>query len=57
LDWPIRPLAVSEVESSYFSDAKRFPAGSVVFDHALIMRNVQHEWHQEEDLETRTESD
>ena len=52
LEWPVRPLAVSEVESSYFTDGKRFPKGSVEFDHALIMRNVRHEWHQEEEMET-----
>jgi len=50
VDWRIRALAVSEVRSSFFADRKRFPDGSVEFDHALIMRDVLHEWHKAEDL-------
>ena len=52
LDWRIRALAVTEVQSSYFADEKRFPASSVVFDHALVMRDISHEWHKAEDLYT-----
>ncbi|MCW1883408.1 DUF2071 domain-containing protein [Luteolibacter flavescens] len=44
-DWKVRPLAVSTVKSSYFDDPALFPAGSAVFDHALIMRDIPHEWH------------
>jgi hypothetical protein len=43
-DWRVRPLHVDEVASSYFSDHARFPAGSIEFDHALLMRNVAHKW-------------
>ncbi len=50
MDWRIRALAVSEVYSSFFADRQRFPDGSVEFDHALIMRDVLHEWHKAEDL-------
>ena len=32
------------VESSWFEDAARFPAGAVAFDSALLMRDVAHEW-------------
>lgn len=42
--WRVRPLAVSDVHSSYFADPERFPAGSVEFDHALAMRDLEHEW-------------
>jgi hypothetical protein len=42
--WQVRPLGVYEVASSYFSDLARFPAGSIEFDHALLMRNVAHSW-------------
>lgn len=52
LDWHVRALTVSEVYSSYFADPKRFPPGSIEFDHALIMRDVPHEWHRAEDLHT-----
>ncbi len=50
LEWKVNPLTVSLVESSYFEDTQRFPSGSVIFDHALIMRDLLHEWHQEEDM-------
>jgi len=43
--WKVERLAVDEIHSSYFQNPKRFPEGSVHFDHALLMRNVQHEWH------------
>jgi Uncharacterized conserved protein (COG2071) len=49
-DWHVRALAISSVHSSYFADPGRFPGGSIEFDHALVMRNVLHEWHQAEDL-------
>ncbi len=48
--WSVEPLQVEEVQSSYFSDEVRFPKGSVVFDCALVMRNLGHEWHSAEDL-------
>jgi Uncharacterized conserved protein (COG2071) len=44
LEWNVRPLEVREVESSYFSDRQCFPAGSIEFDHALVMRNISHLW-------------
>lgn len=43
--WEVRPLEVESVESSYFDDLSVFPAGSAVFDHALIMRDIPHAWH------------
>lgn len=43
IDWRVSPLRVSEVRSSYF---EKFPAGSVRFDHALVMRDIRHEWHE-----------
>ena len=39
--WRVDPLAVDEVRSTFF-DA--FPRGSVSFDCALVMRNIEHEW-------------
>ncbi len=48
--WQVEPLIVHEIYSGYFSDPSRFPKGSVVFDHGLIMRNIEHEWHGAEDL-------
>jgi hypothetical protein len=42
--WQVRPLAVAEVRSSFFDDPGRFPAGSIEFDSALVMRGIEHEW-------------
>jgi hypothetical protein len=50
LDWRLRALSVSEVQSSFFADPQRFPAGSIVFDHALVMRDILHEWHKADDM-------
>jgi hypothetical protein len=49
-EWRVEPLQVSRMYSSHFSDEERFPEGSVGFDHALIMRDVSHEWHSADDL-------
>jgi hypothetical protein len=48
--WHIEPMKVEHHYSTFFSDQKRFPADSVVFDCALIMRNIPHEWHSEADI-------
>jgi Uncharacterized conserved protein (COG2071) len=42
--WRVEPLTVSEVRSSWLEDRTRFPAGSVDFDCALVMRDVAHRW-------------
>jgi hypothetical protein len=44
-EWRVEPLNIEKVYSSYFADEKRFPKGSALFDHTLIMRNIGHEWH------------
>jgi hypothetical protein len=49
-EWRVEPLAVDKVFSSYFSDETKFPRHSVEFDHALIMRNMAHEWQTVDDL-------
>ena len=51
--WHVRPLAVEHVESSFFADQSMFPAGSVSFDHALVMRDVRHQWHGVADMFTK----
>lgn len=42
--WRVEPLEVARVASSWFGDRDRFPAGSVSYDHALLMRDIPHEW-------------
>lgn len=49
-EWRVEPLDVSDLYSSYFSNETKFPKGTVEFDHALIMRNIEHEWHSADDL-------
>jgi hypothetical protein len=44
LGWRVRPLDIEEVESRFFADPARFPPAAVAFDHALIMRDIPHEW-------------
>ena len=51
--WRVSPLAVEQVESSFFADESVFPAGSVTFDHALIMRDITHQWHGVADMLTK----
>jgi uncharacterized protein YqjF (DUF2071 family) len=53
--WQVRPLAIDHVESSFFADTSIFPPGSVTFDHALIMRDIVHEWHGEREMATPEE--
>lgn len=55
--WSVRPLAVEHVASTYFADESMFPAGSVTYDHALLMRDIRHQWHQEVDLFTERRMD
>jgi len=42
--WDMKPLEVSNVQSSYFENERIFPKGSVQFDNALLMTNIEHEW-------------
>jgi len=44
VDWRVSPLDVERVHSSFFGDERRFPAGSVQFDCALVMRDIEHTW-------------
>lgn len=48
--WQMRPLEVTDVRSSYFDDESLFPKGSIHFDSALLMRDIEHEWHGKADL-------
>ncbi|REK12356.1 MAG: hypothetical protein DWQ37_12390 [Planctomycetota bacterium] len=48
--WHVTPLRMHDVKSSYFSDPAVFPPGSVAFDHALLAREIDHEWIGTDDL-------
>lgn len=44
-NWSVVPLGIHHVTSSFFGDPERFPEGTVEFDDALLMRNIDHRWH------------
>jgi hypothetical protein len=47
--WEVKPLNVLKVKSSFFENREIFPEGTVTFDNALLMTNVEHEWKSETD--------
>jgi uncharacterized protein YqjF (DUF2071 family) len=48
--WHVEALEIDEVRSSMFDNPALFPPGTIAFDHALLMRNIEHAWHQQADL-------
>lgn len=50
-DWQVKPLEIISVESSFYNDESIFPKGTIKFDHALLMQNIEHEWHSAENFE------
>lgn len=48
-NWKVQPLDVKSVNSSFFDTIENFPKGSVQFDNALLMTNIEHEWSSVED--------
>jgi len=50
--WHVETLSVSEAYSSYYADEHHYPKGSLSFDHALFMRDIEHEWHAAKELAT-----
>jgi hypothetical protein len=49
--WRVEPLEVEQASSTWITDA--FPTGSVAFDHALVLRDLEHEWESLADLAVR----
>jgi hypothetical protein len=47
--WEVQPLEVKKVKSSFFENENVFPHGSVVFDNALLMTDIEHEWQEVSD--------
>jgi hypothetical protein len=45
LNWKVEPLKVTTVQSSFFENEKLFPKGSIQFDNALVMTQIEHEWY------------
>jgi hypothetical protein len=42
--WKVQSLQVETVESAFFSNTELFPAGSIEFDSALVMRGIPCRW-------------
>ncbi len=42
--WKVSLLEVHDVHSSFFENKSIFPEGSVKFDCALLMKDIEHEW-------------
>ena len=43
-NWKVSLLEVENVKSSFFENESVFPKGSVKFDNALLMKDIEHEW-------------
>lgn len=53
--WHVEPFAITRVESSFFANPDVFPPGSAIFDCALLMRHVAHEWHEQPEMSAGAE--
>ncbi len=43
-NWQVSLLEVESVNSSFFENENIFPKGTVKFDNALLMKNIEHKW-------------
>jgi hypothetical protein len=48
--WEVSPLTVTRVKSSFFENESIFPKGTIKFDNALLMRNVDHLWNSQKEI-------
>ncbi|WNJ16071.1 DUF2071 domain-containing protein [Pontibacter sp. G13] len=48
--WQVTPMHVSQVKVSFFENPAIFPPGSIYFDHALLVENVEYEWRRVDQL-------
>lgn len=49
-NWEPRLLRPKTLRSSFFEDREMFPEGSIRFDNALVLQNIEHEWHDNGDI-------
>ncbi|NRA40166.1 MAG: hypothetical protein HRU15_18620 [Planctomycetes bacterium] len=49
-NWSVESLDVESFGSSYFENRDLFPESSVAFDCALLMRDIDHEWHSRDNI-------
>ncbi len=55
-NWKVSAVKAEHVRSAFFDDTSVFPKGSIEFDHALLMRDIPHEWHSEPDKDSTEKS-
>lgn len=48
--WEVSPLEVHSLRSAFYDAPSIFPKGSIEFDHALLMRDIPHEWHSKPEM-------
>lgn len=53
LSWSVQPLEIERIESSFFENPSVFPHASVTFDCALLMQQIEHEWHGRQSIRTQ----
>jgi hypothetical protein len=49
-NWEPRMLSPKTLRSSFFEDETLFPKDSIRFDNALVLENIEHEWHDNGDI-------
>jgi len=54
-DWGVEPIDVEHVYSSFFEGRRDWPNGSAQLDHALLMRQIEHEWHDQGVMRKRSQ--
>ncbi len=54
-NWQVSPLKVHHAQSAYFGDTSLFPADQIQLDHALLMRDIDHEWQTRPSITSETE--
>jgi hypothetical protein len=42
--WEMQPLEVLDIKSTFYENESVFPKGSIAFDNALLMTNIEHTW-------------
>ena len=52
-NWQVSALEIDHARSAYFDDPALFPTGSIELDHALLMRDIPHEWHSEPEMTSK----
>ena len=53
-EWKVSALDSIHIRSAYYDNHSIFPPGTITFDHALLMRDILHEWHSEPIMHSNT---